>query len=272
MKTGFFRKYDAGTLGGLLMHCLLAAALLMVVCLLYFYAYLPTTTNHGESITVPNVEGLPLDRVAAFLEEHDLRYEVSDSSYSANYPPLTVLKQVPVSGSSVKENRKIYVTVNRIKPPTVPVPDIIDKSLINADAVLAGSELKRGKIQLVRGPWLHLVKEIRIKGKKVVPGVRIPKGTVLDLVVMDGGSDDVPTPHVIGQELEDAKVLIFGSNLNIEVQLLSDTSKGDAVILRQDPMPETYIKVGDVVRVFIGVPGSDTGDPDDESNDDEGGF
>ena len=88
MKAGFFKKYDTTTLGGLLLHCLLAAALLVILCILYFYAYLPNTTNHGESITVPNVEGLPLERVAEFLEEHDLRYEINDSSYSANYPPL----------------------------------------------------------------------------------------------------------------------------------------------------------------------------------------
>jgi eukaryotic-like serine/threonine-protein kinase len=272
MKAGFLRKYNANTFGGFLLHLVLAVILLIVLCVLYFYAYLPGTTNHGETITVPNVEGLPLERVAEFLEEHDLRYEINDSSYSEDYPPLTVLKQVPVSGSKVKENRKIYVTVNRLKPPTVPVPDLIDVSLINADALLKGSELRRGKIHLVRGPFLNLVKEIQIGGKTVMPGVRIPKGTIIDLVVMDGGSKNLPAPNVVGMSLEDAKIPLLGSNLSIgEIHLLGDTTGGKAVILKQNPPPQENIQVGDVVELWIGEPGSDVDDNDGTSDDNEDG-
>ena len=118
--------FKADTLGGLFLHLALAATLLIVLCVLYFYAYLPHVTNHGESITVPSVEGLPITKVEGFLESHDLRYEVNDSSYSADYPPLTVLKQYPAAGAKVKENRKIFVSVNRRNPPTVKMPDLID--------------------------------------------------------------------------------------------------------------------------------------------------
>ena len=90
----------ANTLGGLFLHLILAAALVIVVSVLYFYAYLPHITNHGESITVPSVEGLPITKVEEFLASHDLRYEVNDSSYSAEYPPLTVLKQYPAAGAT----------------------------------------------------------------------------------------------------------------------------------------------------------------------------
>ena len=93
MKLDFSNKYNRNTLGGLLLHLFIAASLLMLLCVLYFYAYLPGTTNHGETITVPNIEGLSIAKVSGFLEEHDLRYEINDSSYSEDYPPLTVLKQ-----------------------------------------------------------------------------------------------------------------------------------------------------------------------------------
>jgi eukaryotic-like serine/threonine-protein kinase len=120
MKLEFSKRYNNKTLGGLLIHMFVAGSLILILCVLYFYTWLPSTTNHGETITVPNIEGQPLERVAQFLQEHDLRYEVSDSSYSDDYPPLTVLDQVPVAGSKVKENRKIYISVNRVTPPTVP--------------------------------------------------------------------------------------------------------------------------------------------------------
>lgn len=253
------------TLGGLIMHLLLAAALIIVVSVLYFYAYLPNVTNHGESITVPSVEGLAITKVEEFLASHDLRYEVNDSSYSADYPPLTVLKQYPAAGAKVKENRKIFVSVNRKNPPTVKMPDLIDGSLTNAEAVLRGSELKRGKIKLVRGPFLNVVKEMQIDGNKVVPGVLIPKGTIVDLVVMDGGSNKLPAPNVLGFSFEDAKFNILGSNLNVgDIELLGDTTGKNPVVLKQVPSPQSEIIVGDVINLWIGEEGTELPEEDPE--------
>lgn len=250
--------FKSNTLGGLFLHLILAGTVLIVLSLVYFYVYLPSITNHGESITVPSVEGLPITKVEGFLADHDLRYEVNDSSYSADYPPLTVLKQYPAAGAKVKENRKIFVSVNRKSPPTVKMPDLIDGSLTNAEAVLRGSELKRGKIRLVRGPFLNVVKEMQINGNKVVPGVLVPKGTLVDLVVMDGGSNKLPTPNVLGFSYEDAKVNILGSNLNVgDITLVGDTTGLNPVILKQAPTPGEIIMVGDVVDVWIGQEGTE---------------
>jgi eukaryotic-like serine/threonine-protein kinase len=251
----------ANTVGGLLMHLFLAGTIFVLLCLFYFYLYLPHITNHGESITVPSIEGLPITKVDEFLANHDLRYEVNDSSYSADYPPLTVLKQYPAAGAKVKENRKIFVSVNRKNPPTVKMPNLIDGSLTNAEAVLRGSELKRGRIRLVRGPFLNLVKEMQIDGNKVVPGVLVPKGTTIDLVVTDGGSNKLPTPNVLGFTYEDAKVNILGSNLNIgDIELVGDSTGG--VILKQEPTPGEVIMVGDVVNIWIGAEGTEV--PEEE--------
>lgn len=261
--------FRSDTLGGLFLHMVLAVVTILVLCIFYFYAYLPNITNHGESITVPSVEGLPISKVEDFLADHDLRYEVNDSSYSSEYPPLTVLKQYPAAGAKVKENRKIFVSVNRKNPPTVKMPDLIDGSLTNAEAVLRGSELKRGKIRLVRGPFLNVVKEMQIDGNKVVPGVLVPKGTMVDLVVMDGGSNKLPTPNVLGFSYEDAKVNILGSNLNIgDITLIGDTSGLHPVILKQTPNPGEVIMVGDVVDVWIGEEGTEV--PADEPSPGDG--
>jgi beta-lactam-binding protein with PASTA domain len=276
MKFDFSKKYNRETLGGFFIHFLLSISIIVILVVIYFYVYLPKVTNHGETITVPNVEGMAFSKVVSFLEDHDLRYDINDSSYSEDYPPLTVLKQVPAAGAKVKENRRIYLTINRINPPTVQMPNLIDGSLINADAVLKGSELKRGKIQLVPGPFLNVVQEMKIGGRKVEPGTRIPKGTIIDLVVMDGGSNTLPAPDVIGLSFEDAKIPLLGSNLSIgTVTLLSDTTGTKAVIVKQNPSPQENIKVGDVVDLWIGEPGTPIEDdgadePDDFSQDDEG--
>ncbi len=251
------KKSPDQTLGGVLVHFLLAMGVLMILGILYFYAYLPNTTNHGETITVPNIEGKSIHEVEEFLAKHDLRYEVNDSSYSDKFPPLTVLKQYPSAGSKVKENRKIYVSVNRLNPPTVPMPNLIDVSIIGADAILKANELKRGKIELVPGPF-PTVKEMMYKGRPIASNTRIAKGSVIDLIVGDGGSANVPVPDVLGYSLEDAKIPILGGNLTIgHITLVGDTLHMNSVIIKQKPEAGDIIRVGDIVDLWIGKAGTE---------------
>jgi beta-lactam-binding protein with PASTA domain len=257
-----FKKFNKNTLGGVLLHFFIAVGLVFLLGILYFYAYLPSSTNHGETITVPNIEGKNVKEVEEFLAKHDLRFEVNDSSYSDKYPPLTVLKQYPHAGAKVKEDRKIYISLNRVNPPTVSMPNLVDVSIIGAEAILKANELKRGKIELVSWPF-PTVKEMKYQGRTIAPGFRIAKGSAVDLVIGDGGSKDVTTPNVIGYILEDAKIPIFGSNLSIgTVTLVGDTLDAKPVILKQKPMAGENIKVGDIVDLWIGKPGSTV--PDDE--------
>jgi beta-lactam-binding protein with PASTA domain len=257
-------KYKRNTLGGVIIHLLLAGALIATLCILYFFAYLPNTTNHGQSITVPNIEGMQLNALEDFLVKRNLRYEINDSSYTEEYPPLTVLKQYPRAGSKVKEGRNIFISINRLNPPTVPVPNLIDGSVVNAEAVLRSNELKRGKIELVPGPF-NVVKEMKFQGQVIAPSERVPKGSVIDLVVMDGGSKDFEAPDYTGLSLEDAKVIIFGSNLNLGNVFVEGDTTGGGVVIRQKPEAKENIKVGDVVDLWIGKP--DTSNSDDEEQD-----
>lgn len=259
-----FKLFNTNTLGGMLLHFLMAAGIIILLGVLYFYAYLPNTTNHGETITVPNVEGLAINELERFLVNRNLRYEISDSSYSAEYPPLTVLKQFPHAGSKVKEGRKIFISINRADPPTVPIPNLIDGSVVNADAVLRSNELKRGRIELVSGPF-NIVKEMKYKGSELKAGDRVPKGAIIDLVVMDGGTGGkLEIPSFIDLPYDETEFMISGWNLNVgEIILVGDTTGG--VVLKQNPEPGENIKVGDAVDLWIGKPGTPIPDEDEES-------
>lgn len=255
MKT-LFKKYRPDTLGGVLLHLSVAVVVLLIVVGVYFFLYLPGATNHGETITVPEIIGMEINKLEEHLGQRDLRYEVSDSSYSADYPPLTVLKQYPHAGAKVKEGRKIFISVNRVNPPTVPVPNLVDGSVLNADAMLKSNELKRGRITVVRGPF-NVVKEMRMGGAKIEPGVKVPKGSVIDLIVMDGGSTEFPIEDLTGLEFEEAKVYLLGVVLNIgQVEVIGDTVGELPVILKQMPAPGENIRVGDVVDLWVGKPGT----------------
>jgi len=118
--------------------------------LVFFYNFLPSYTNHGETITVPDLQGLAFSELEDYLSDRDLRFEIEpDSGYSSEYPPLTVLKQYPVAGSTVKSNRKIFLNLNKTRPKKVRMPDLVDASVKSAYMVLESIGLAVGDIEYV---------------------------------------------------------------------------------------------------------------------------
>jgi eukaryotic-like serine/threonine-protein kinase len=237
----------------------ITAGIFFTLAIIYFYVYLPSITNHGESITVPELTGMNVEELEKFLTEHDLRFSVNDSAYSADYPPLTVLQQFPRAGSKVKENRVIYVSLNRVKPPTLPMPDLVDRSLINAEVVLKSTELVRGKIFYEPSPFRNLVKEMRYQGRIIEPGTRIEKGAVIDLVIGDGnGPADFVIGNLIGDSFERAKFKIGGWDLHlgkIEIPIDVDTTGLEMFVYKQYPMAGDSVRVGDPVDLWLGPKG-----------------
>ena len=93
--------------------------------MILFYLYFPIITNHWETITVPDLKGLNYDEIDDYLTQRNLKYEIiPDSSFTTDYPPLSVIFQNPIEGKKVKEGRKIYLTLNSIKPPKIKMPKL----------------------------------------------------------------------------------------------------------------------------------------------------
>jgi len=271
----FFKK---STLGGVLANLAVAFAVLIVIGICYFYIYLPNTTCHDCSITVPDMAGVKYEELEAFLGEHELRFEVEDSVYHEEYPPLTVLRQFPKAGAIVKPNRIIYVSVNPIQPPMVPMPDLANPnnttSRIGAEAILKSNGLRRGRIIQRPHVDLNLVLEMRYKGKEIKAGTRIPKGSVIDLVVGDGNG---PSGFALGSLINDRyKLALFklqGWDLRLGQVFIPDnidTTGTDIIVYRQYPPAGDSVRVGDQIDLYIAprdqVPEEELEDPEATDN------
>ena len=201
----------------LLKHIGLALISLVLIVAFVFYVYLPITTNHGESITVPDLEGIPLEDLKEFLEERDLRYAVEpDSGYSAKYPALAVLKQFPLANAKVKEGRKIYITLNATTPPVVKMPSLIQRSLKNAQLELRSLGLALGEIRYKPDFALNTILAQYYDGKKLNGGEEIPKGSRIDFEVGDGlGNQTFQMLDLVDMDLEDAVFVMRGYGLKL---------------------------------------------------------
>lgn len=211
----------------LLIHIGLAGVVSVVILLFVFYMYLPVTTNHGESMTVPNLEGILLEDLEEFLEERDLRYEVEpDSGYSPKYPPLAVLKQFPLPQAKVKEGRKIYITLNAATPPVVKMPSLIQRSLKNAQLELRSLGLLLGDIKYKPDFALNTILAQYYEGKKMNGGEEIPKGSKIDFEVGDGlGNQTFQMLNLTNMGLDEAVFVMRGYGLKLGDVFYEDQGK-----------------------------------------------
>jgi len=166
---------------------LLIAVIALGVLIFLTLTWLDSSTNHDQKIRVPSLAKMSLIDVEDKLNEVDLRFEILDSSnYNPDFPKYSVIEQIPKAGEYVKENRKIYLTLNRSGYPFIVIPDVVGRTRRQAEPTLIAMGFKIGKITY--RPYIaeDEVLEIRNKGKKINPGDELQKTEVIDLVLGDG--------------------------------------------------------------------------------------
>jgi beta-lactam-binding protein with PASTA domain len=236
---------------------LVASIVAMIIILFTLVSWLGTYTNHGETVTVPNVKGMKYAELKEYLENKNLDIKISDSSmFLLDKGPGIVIEQDPRPNEQVKEGRTIYVSITRTVPPQVKMPNLIDVSQRQAEAILFSYGLRLGsmiyKPDLAKGAIL----EMSCKGKLLKAGELIAKGSRIDLVLGDGiGITDVAVPNLLNLSLEEAVFVLKGSALNIG-EVFYPPGKLDSVnffVVEQMPMPgdSVFIKQGESVSLRV---------------------
>ena len=148
--------------------------------------WLDNYTRHGQSVTVPNVKGLPLEQAENEITRQKLNVITIDSNYVKGMPAGAVLEQNPEGNSKVKEGRTIYLTINTADVPKIIIPDLIDNSSYRqADARLRAMGFKMTEPEMVEGEknWVY---GIKYQDKNLISGDKIPREAVLTLCIGSG--------------------------------------------------------------------------------------
>jgi len=178
----------------------LAVAALIIICLLTL-RWLKSSTNHGEFVEVPDFSKMSVMEMRKVAEAADLRYEILDSTnYTPDYPRFSILEQNPQAGTKVKENRKIYFTVNPSGYKKVTVPKIIQVTQRNATSMLRAVGLDVQRVTYIDELGKDMVYYIKYKGKNVSPGEKLPKTSKLELIC---GKGTIPGSAIIKAEQEE---------------------------------------------------------------------
>ncbi|GAB3492917.1 PASTA domain-containing protein [Spirosoma knui] len=248
-------KISTRSFPDLLIHLGIIIALLAALFLAFFFIYLPFTTNHGQTITVPDVTKLSFDEMQNILDDRDLRYEVSDCTFVAGSQPLTVIQQYPRANSKVKEGRKIYLTITKRVAPMVSMPKLVDMIDRSAELMLKSMGLEVGELTYVPDVGKNKVLRQLYNGKEITPGTPIQKGAKVDLEIGDGlGNTMFEIPNVVGLPLDEAEAAIRGSNLKVGTKIpVDDPEKEVGTVVRQRPEARSgeRIRVGETMDLWI---------------------
>ncbi|GAA4646425.1 PASTA domain-containing protein [Pontixanthobacter gangjinensis] len=196
---GLFRFIFSKTF---LIQLVLAVVVLVVLSFLTMQ-WLDYSTNQDQRIEVPDLAKMNLDNVEERLEELDLSYEILDSAnFNPDFPRYSVIDQVPAPGKFVKEDRKIYLTLNPSGYRKIEVPNnLIRKTRRQVEPTLRSLGFEIGEISYKPDIAKDAVLELRHQGKTVKPGEKLMKTSKIDLVLGDGSGS---YRNVDSLETEDA--------------------------------------------------------------------
>lgn len=178
---------------------LVSMAVITLLLLFALAKWIDRYARHAEYITVPQITGMDESEAAEVLSASSLTYRIEEYRYDAGSGEGQIIAQRPKAGSAVKAERIIYVTVNSGKIPMKAIPDVADNSSLRetvSKLTAAGFRLTEHEYIPGDKDWVY---EIRL-GNTVIPnGKEVPEGSLLTIVVGNGGEETEDEEMTQGQ-------------------------------------------------------------------------
>lgn len=234
--------------------------------LLFVIWWLRCYTHHGQKLVVENYVGTLMTDAEKDARSKDLRMVVEDSVFVVGKPGGMILAQNPLPGSTVKENRRIYITITKFQADLIPLaslPGLYGQEVNGVQKTLKQRFAIESRIlQEVfdEGPP-NIVLAVVFNGDTIVNAVRkkadimIPKGATLELIVSKDYSESVAMPNLECQTFTQADFILRANRLVLGNVYLDDnvTNRFSAYVYRQDPLwsPELILDKGDTINVWL---------------------
>ena len=209
---------------------------------------MPSVTRQNETISVPDVRGMPLPDALMEIEAASLVLGDTTSRIGLKSQQGLIASQNPRPNASVKLGRRVYLSVFRGSEPDVRIPDVTEQSLRNARLTLSaiGLVVRRVEPDTIPSPVPQMVTRI-----DPPVGTILPRG---DSVIVYYGlglisSRPITVPNVVGLDYMTAdSILRFHS---FWPTLLDQGSEdNNPIILRQSPGYGESLPAGSTLRLF----------------------
>lgn len=232
---------------------LIYAIIAILGLFLTVYFGLKIYTKHGDAQQVPTLKGLHINEAIAILDAAGLEYKI-DSVYQLDATPGLVIEQDPEANALVKGGRTVYLTIITQVAPEVEFPNIIEKNLIEATAIIKNLSLKVGDTIYINDIAKDVVLDAKFAGQSIQPGRHISKGSSITLVLGNGrGADEVEIPILLNLSLAEAKFALQGLGLTVGTISGTITDSLTARVVAQSPDSTTRIvPIGTPINLTLG--------------------
>jgi beta-lactam-binding protein with PASTA domain len=239
---------------------ILFGVVLIFILLFVFLLSLDFFTRHGKTLTIPSVTNLSLEDAEKTLKAQGFDIEIQDSIYSDTAAPLSVLRQFPDAEAVVKQNRTVYLTINRAVAPTIEMPNLEGMSFRTAVITLKQYGLKL-KDTVFRPDFAkNSVLEQQYNDTRIKPGTKLAMGSGILLVLGSGlGQDEFVVPDLYSLPYNEAITMLESIGLSAGA-VVPDSDVRDTAnsyVYRQSPDRQTFdgrmnrIRPGQTVDLWL---------------------
>ena len=195
---------------------------------------------------VPNVVGETSGAAGATLTGAGFTTGVVTHQCSNTVAEGLVISQNPPAGTLAAPGTAVDLVIST-GPCTVPVPNVVGQTLINADTTLTGGGVNTGTVTYQCD---DTIKAGLVISEDPPAGTQVVSGSAVNLVVSTGLCPVVP--DVVGQTQTVAGTTITGVNIivgNVTQQCSGTVASG--LVIRQNPLPGTHAAPGSAVDFVL---------------------
>lgn len=204
---------------------------------------LPAIVSMTSTVHVPSVVGQDRDRAESLLRDAGLVVIEPREQFSATVPEGTVMSQLPYGGATVKEGRRIYLTVSK-GIETVSMPSLYGSTVRDARVTLMRLGIQVGEMSYDTS---SAIPAGRVIDQGVPAGASVASGTSVELIISRGTSM-VRVPQLISLMQAEAEQLLRDVGLMPgSITTVPSSAFQAGTVVHQDPPADSLVSIGTAV-------------------------
>jgi serine/threonine-protein kinase len=197
---------------------------------------------------VPNVVGMKKEKAIKILSNMNLEPIEDTPRYDENFPKDHVMFQNPKAGTTVKEGRRVYLSISGGEP-QIKMPALIGKTERDAKITLERLGLEVDTLERIRSEFPANT----IVEQEYEEGTNLSKGTEVALKVSVGPQVGmIRVPNIVGKSLNTAEDILRKNSLRIgKISYYDSPTLLPNTIYIQYPSEDKLVSIGDSVDVVV---------------------
>lgn len=214
--------------------------LVLSVLTYFLFSWSMQTVIHSrKEVLVPDISGKSSVNALQALSENNLAMKIEGYEFNEDVPIGTVLRQIPDSGSTVREGKIVRVVFSQ-GGESVFTPNLIGLPLRNAELLLRQRQLVLGEVS---ESYSLKAEKGTVLSQDPKSELSVSKNTMVQVVVSAGvpPAGIVMMPDFRQKKSEEAQDWASQNNLSLSISEDANSLFPGGTVIDQSPAPDTVV-------------------------------